>query len=65
MFTSRRERRLWIYAGLVVLAIYSTVVWSGALAEMLGKRHLLNATFMVAFIVLVGAVVGDGLSRRP
>ena len=38
-FTSNRERRLWLYAAATVLAIYSTIGWSGLLVDFISARR--------------------------
>ena len=62
--TSARERRLWLWAAAVVVAIYSTLGLAGRLAAVLRARNLLDATFAVAFLIVVVAVVGSALRRR-
>ena len=65
LFTSRRERRLWLWALAVVVAIYSTLGLAGTLAEELRERDLLPAAVLVLMLVTVAAIVGSGLKRRP
>lgn len=64
-FTSDRERRLWFWALAVVVAIYSTLGLAGTLAEVLRERNLLDASFTLAFLLVVAAIVGSALKRRP
>ena len=64
-FTSDRERRLWISALAVVIAIYATLGLAGRLAATLRDRGLLDISFLVAFVAVVAAIAGIGLSRRP
>lgn len=67
-FTSERERRLWLWALVVVVAIYSTLGLAGTLGPALIARGLLDVMFAVAFLLAVVAVVGSALrhgrSRR-
>lgn len=65
LFTSRRERRLWLWAAAVVVAIYSTLGLAGSLAEVLRERDLLPAAVFVLMLLTVAAIVGSGLKRRP
>ena len=65
LFTSRRERRLWLCALAVVVAIYSTLGLAGSLADVLRERDLLPAAVFVLMLVTVGAIVGSGLKTRP
>lgn len=65
LFTSRRERRLWLWALAVVVAIYSTLGLAGTLAEELREHNLLPAAVLVLMLATVAAIVGSGLKRRP
>jgi len=65
LFTSSRERRLWLWALIVVVAIYSTLGLAGKLAEVLGEHPLLPAVFFFLMLLTVAAIVGSGLKRRP
>lgn len=65
VFTSRRERRLWLFALAVVVAIYSTLGLAGSLAETLREHSLLPAAVLVLMLATVAAIVGSGLKRRP
>lgn len=65
LFTSRRERRLWLWALAVVVAIYSTLGLAGSLAEELRQHNLLPAAVLVLMLATVAAIVGSGLKRRP
>ncbi len=64
-FTSDRERRLWFWALAVVVAIYSTLGLAGTLAEALRERNQLDDVFFACFLVVVAAILGSGLLRRP
>lgn len=65
MFTSKRERRLWIWTGIVVFAIYATLGLAGSLAESLPTRIAIDQTFVYAFFILVGALIGIAIFKRP
>jgi hypothetical protein len=65
LFTSDRERSLWFWALAAVVAIYSTLGLAGMLAEALRERNLLDSSFGVAFLLVVAAIAGSGLKRRP
>lgn len=64
-FTSARERRLWVWALAVVVAIYSTLGVARVGVELLRERNLLRLT--VAMLLLgVGLALAVGLMRsRP
>ena len=70
LFSSARERRLWLWTLAVVMAIYSTLGLARTLAGALREHGLLGASFpLVSFLVamsLVGAtIVTHGLNARP
>ncbi len=70
LFSSARERRLWVWTLAVVLAIYSTLGLARTLAGALREHGLLGPSFpLVSFLLamaLVGAtVVAHGLKARP
>ena len=67
LFSSRRERRLWIWALAVVVAIYSTADLARTLADALRESGLLEATASMfsAGMLLIGAmIVVQGLRER-
>ena len=66
LFSSRRERRLWLWTLAVVVAIYSTLGLTGTLAEWLREYGLLDAAvFFLLGMFLVGAtVVTQGVRVR-
>ena len=63
-FSSDRERRLWFWALAVVVAIYAALGLAGSLASQLRERNLLNISFMLAFAMVVAAIIGSALHRR-
>lgn len=65
MFTSIRERRLWLLALAVVIAIYSTLGQAPAVADWLRERNALDNTFFWSFVLVVIAIATLGLARRP
>ena len=65
LFTSDRERRLWLWTLVLLIAIYATLGLAGKLAEEFRNRGFLNVFFALsAFFVLV-IIVTQGLSIRP
>ncbi len=64
-FTSDRERRLWRWTLAVIAAIYATLPFAGALAQVLIERRVLDAAFAFAFTLVVIAIAGIALKRRP
>lgn len=65
LFTSDRERRLWLWSLVVVVAIYSTLRLAGKLAAFLRESNLLDNLFMLLFLLMILAIIGNGLKRRP
>lgn len=64
-FASPRERRLWLLALAVIVAIWSTLGVAGTLVEELRDRNLLDAAFVTSFVVVLAAIALDALRRRP
>ena len=65
LFTSNRERRLWLWALAVVIAIYSTLGLARALAGQLRTHGLLESLFMVSFLLVGAVILAYGLKVRP
>ena len=65
LFTSARERRLWLWTLAVVVAIYSTLGLAATLARILGDRGLIDGFFFVCFLLVLAAIVTQGLKTRP
>lgn len=67
LFSSPRERRLWLWSGAVVVAIYATLGLAGTLAEVLREYELLEASTLVMFAMfLLGATIfTSGIRLRP
>ncbi len=64
-FSSARERRLWIWVAIVLVAIYSTLSPAQQVAAALRERGLLGVT-TTSFLLLVGIVVAVYWARtRP
>lgn len=65
LFTSQRERRLWLWALAVVVAIYSTLGLAGQLATVLSSRSILDASFVAGFALALAAGLGMALRKKP
>ena len=65
LFTSRRERRLWVWTLVVVVAIYSTLGLARTLAGILRDEGLLVAAFASGMVLVGATVLVLGLRRRP
>jgi len=64
LFTSPREKRLWIYTFLVLAAIFSTLIWGGRLALTM-DQGLKNLLFLYTMIALAVTIILHGLITRP
>ncbi len=65
LFSSVRERRLWGWALLVVVAIYSTLGLTATLLEVVGTRRFFEQFFVAGFGVIWLAILTQGLRVRP
>lgn len=65
MFSSVRERRLWLAAAAVLAAIYATLGLARTLADELRNRGLIDDLFFGGFVLILAAIVVVGLRRRP
>ena len=64
-FTSDRERRLWVWAIIIMIAIYATLGVTPAIARALRDRGLINAAFNVGALLIGAAVLIQSLRKRP
>jgi hypothetical protein len=65
LFTSDRERRLWVWTLAVVVAIYSTLGLAATLVGALQNRGLIDAVFVLGFFLVLATIVTQGLKTRP
>lgn len=65
LFTSKRERSLWLWALAVLVAIYSTLGPARALVDFLRERNLLRVSFGVLVGLVVVAILWHGTRKRP
>ena len=64
-FRSRRERRLWLWAAGLLVAIYATLYSVRPVAEWLRDRNLLRGTLVLLFLIVAAAVLRWVLARSP
>jgi len=64
-FSSDQERRLWLWAVAVVVAIYSTLGPARTLAVALRDNGLDVGLFILGCLLVLAAVVTQGLKTRP
>lgn len=65
LFTSPRERRLWIQAVLWLALVYASLAFVRAPTEFLRERNLLRVTVAAVFITFAVWIVVRALKRRP
>lgn len=65
LFTSERERRLWLWTLAVMVAIYSTLGPARTLVDALRERNLLRISFALVLLLVVAAVGRGLVKRRP
>lgn len=64
-FSSRRERRLWLWTLAVVALIFASLGFSGRLLDLLNDNTAGAAAFSVALLLVAATVLTDGLQSRP
>ncbi len=65
IFTSARERRLWVWTLVVVVAIYATLGLAPRLVGMLRNQDLAAALFLLGMFLVATAVGTLALKIRP
>lgn len=65
LFSSKRERRLWILTAFVVAGIYSTLWLAGILGDFAENNELLGFVFLGLFALLWIVIAATGLTKRP
>ena len=64
IFSSSRERRLWIWTLIVVVVLYSTLGVTPKVAASLLSRNLNAALFVVGMMLVAATIVSRGLKIR-
>ena len=62
-FTSERERRLWIWALVVLIAIYATLFFGGQLIDFMVERRIIEQSIFYLFLLMVLAFIVSGWKR--
>ena len=65
VFSSNRERRLWLLLLAVVAAIFSTLATASSLAGMLRQHGLLEVSFAVGAALVGSMIIIHALKSRP
>jgi hypothetical protein len=65
LFTSPRERRLWLGTAAILAAIYTTLGLAGKLAGFLRTNNLLEISFIFGLLLAVAATLSQWLQTQP
>lgn len=64
LFVSDRERRLWLWVALIVLAIYATLGLASSVADWLYGQGLMTAAFIASMLLVLVTIVLVALKTR-
>ena len=64
-FSSRRERRLWLWTLAVVALIFASLGFSGRLVDLLNDDTAGAVAFSLALLLVAATVLTDGLQSKP
>ena len=65
LFSSRRERRLWLWTLAVVALIFASLGFSGRLVDLLNDDTAGAVAFSLALLLVAATILTDGLQSRP
>ncbi|MCP4419928.1 MAG: VanZ family protein, partial [Chloroflexi bacterium] len=65
IFTSNKERRLWLWMLTVLVAIYTTLGLTRTVVDTLRERNLLQVSFAVVVFLIVAAFIWQWVKERP
>jgi len=65
LFKSSREKRLWLYTFMVLVAIISSLVFGQPLVEVLGNQDIQAAIFLLGMILIGASIIVHGIKTRP
>jgi len=65
LFTSKKERRLWIWTLTLTLTIYFTAGLTQPLAAVLRERGLLEIFFVLGVVLVIAAILAQRIKKRP
>ncbi|NNC73834.1 MAG: VanZ family protein [Sphingomonadaceae bacterium] len=65
LFSSQRERKLWLWVLIVIAAIYATLGVAPGLAGALREYGLLEAVFIAGVLLIALAIAIQGFRTRP
>lgn len=65
LFTSDRERRLWLWSFAVLVAIYSTLVLGRQLTGLLFSQNMAAVIFSIGMLLVGTTILLNGLRAKP
>lgn len=65
LFSSAREKRLWSWTLIVVVAIYASLALELSLANVLIERGLITPFYIAGMLMIVATAVSQGFGVRP
>lgn len=65
LFSSQRERRLWLWTFAVVALIFASLGFSGRLVDLLNDDTAGAVAFSLALLLVAATVLTDGLQSKP
>ncbi len=65
LFTSSREKHLWVWAFLVFVSIFSTLFIGRPLARLLGNQDVQAVIFLMAMLLIGAAILVHSLQAKP
>lgn len=65
LFKTTREKRLWIYALLAMIGIFSTLFLGVPLQATLGNQNLQAAVFLIGIALVATTILAYGLKTKP
>ncbi|MBW2938100.1 VanZ family protein [Aureisphaera sp. CAU 1614] len=63
-FTSPKEKTLWLWAVVVLMAIYASLFLGGQLLDLMVERHIIEQSTFYLFLVLIVAFILSGLKSK-
>lgn len=65
LFTSAREKRLWLYTLIVLLTIISTLIFGQPLVRLFASQDVRAVIFLLVMAIIGTTIIIHGLKTRP
>ena len=65
VFTSSREKRLWVWAFVVFLAIFATLFLGQPLAQLFSSQDVRAAVFLFVMILVGATIIAHSVKTKP